>query len=62
MVFTYKKDVVISSKREEVANELRNRLNHALVTIMSGTQEIDPDYKVKKYIPCEVNDIHLCNR
>ena len=58
-IFAYKRDVVISSKSKEVANELRNRLNHELAAIMAGIQEIDSDYKVKKGISCEVNNIRL---
>ena len=40
-VFAYKRDVVLSTKSEEVAtNQLRDRLNHELAAVMAGIQEI----------------------
>ena len=62
MVFAYKRDVVISSKSEKAANQLRDRLNHDLAAIMTSIQEIDPEYQIKKCISCEVNNIRLSRR
>ena len=62
MIFAYKRDVVLSSKSEEIANELRDKLNHELAAIMTGIQEIDSDYKIKRPMPCELNNIRLRRR
>lgn len=61
-IFSYKRDVVLSSKSVEVANQLRDKLNHELAAIMAGIQEIDPDYRVKERISCEVNNVRLSKR
>ncbi len=61
-IFAYKRDVVLNSKSEEATNDLRDKLNHELAAIMAGVQEIDPDYRVKEHISCEVNNVQLSKR